>query len=252
MSRRKNKRRGGEEEHENHERWLVSYADFITLLFAFFVILYATAEKNKGKEKEFEESVKKHFAAVMGSFGSVGPVGEMLKSFVKDNATVNFPGAGSGPEEVKDHVERKLRKEIRTEDFDHLIDSIESNAMGVKIRMTSSVLFHPGSAQLQHRMIRDLSKVGDLLKRSNRRIIIEGHTDNEPIASRQFPSNWELASARATTVLRYLAKVHKIEENNMVAISYGKTQPISTNDTVDGRERNRRIEILIVTGQSPI
>ncbi len=239
-------RKSHEEEHENHERWLVSYADFITLLFAFFTVLYATSQQDSEKLKEFEKSIK-HYMTTMGfarfnemsaSPGAALPTDEMMD--------LALP-AGAGPGEVQDYLERVLARELTVDQRQKFL-AVRHDSVGARMSLAASAVFEKGSAQIQESAIQVLNKIGRLVKASNRRVIIEGHTDNQIISTARFPSNWELAAIRATTMLRYLADVHGIEAQRLVAISYGAEKPIAPNDTEENREKNRRVEILILSG----
>jgi chemotaxis protein MotB len=242
-------RRRREEEHENHERWLVSYADFITLLFAFFTVLYATSQHDVKKQEEFEKSIRKYFS------GSTGGVGGGIGDFNTESENRNliespiagFPPMSAGPQEVQDYVQRVLKKSMSKEEFQDAIQDIHHDSVGARIQLAASALFPSGSAELKVSSAAALDKIGELLRQSNRRIIIEGHTDNEPVHTLKYPSNWELSAVRATKVLRYLATRDQIDVKRMAAIAYADQKPISINDTEANRAKNRRIEILIVS-----
>lgn len=229
------------EEHENHERWLVSYADFITLLFAFFVVLYATSQADQEKQEEFEESIKQQFAGYMIS-GSGSGGGESHGSG-RDLLSDEFPSRRSGPREVHDYVERKL------ENVDEeTLTGIQHDTLGVRIQMAASKLFPSGTADLKASSLQALDQIGPLLKASGRKIVIEGHTDDEPIRTEKYPSNWELSAARATRIVRHLISRYGVDPNRITAVAYADQKPVVPNGSEENRARNRRIEILIVTG----
>lgn len=234
------------EEHENHERWLVSYADFITLLFAFFVVMYATSSANEEKQKQFEESIKLNFHLVLSGGG--GSKGSDLDDVIGELSMPvgNFPRNG-GPREVEDFVERSLDKSMGGDQKKKAIQDIYHDAVGVRIALAASTFFPEGSAKLKMSALESLDKLAELLKTNTKRIIIEGHTDDIPIAGDLFPSNWELAGGRATSVVRYLVKYQNIDPKRFIAISYGDQKPIVPNDNEEHRAMNRRIEIFIIT-----
>ncbi len=240
-------RRRKHEEHENHERWLVSYADFITLLFAFFAVLYATSQQDVKKEQEFEQSVRKQFS---GLFGSGAPDGD----FHTENSATSliqpplptFPPPGSGTQEVQQHVQRKLGKELSEEEYADVVESIRPDAYGVRIQLDSAALFSSASADLKEQAVNALEKIASLLKDSNRKIVIEGHTDNEPIHNSRFPSNWELSAARATKIARFVIQRLGVNPRNVVPVAYGSNKPLVPNTTPTNRAKNRRIEIMIL------
>ena len=241
------------EEHENHERWLVSYADFITLLFAFFVVLYATSAADHEKQKEVEESIKKSFAAYMGSGAGASTFDEANdprnQNFVPP-LTQQFPPKGAGAAEVQGFVEKRVDKDLKDEDRDQTVQEISHDAIGVHIQLAASRLFTKGSADLLSGSADALEKIGVLLKESRRHIIIEGHTDDEPIKTDKYPSNWELSASRATKIVRYLIARHKIPASMLTAVAYADQKPVVPNNSDESRARNRRIEIMIVTDKN--
>lgn len=233
------------EEHENHERWLVSYADFITLLFAFFVVMYATSTANEEKQKKFEDSIKVELRLV-------GAGGSSAKSAIEETLMElnmplgKFPTRG-GSGEAEDYVNRALNKSMGKDEKKKSIQDIYSDAVGVKIALAASTFFPSGSAKLKMSSLAALDKVAEVLKSTDKRVIIEGHTDDSPIEGAMFPSNWELAAGRASAVIRYFVKYHEIDAKRFIALSYGDQKPVVPNDTEEHRSMNRRIEVFIVT-----
>jgi chemotaxis protein MotB len=239
-----------QEEHENHERWLVSYADFITLLFAFFTVLYATSQRDIAKQKEFEQSIRKSFR----SFLDFGGVQGGQTSFDQNTNPIPppidlFPPPDSAPSEHEDAVKKVTNKIMSKEEQAEAISQIRHDALGVEISLAANALFPSGSDQFTDKGLRVLKKIGAMLKASGRRLVIQGHTDNEPISTARFPSNWELSAARATRIVRYLISRHGIDPSRLVAVAYADQRPIASNDTEAGRAKNRRIEIMMVTGR---
>lgn len=240
------------EEPENHERWLVSYADFITLLFAFFTVLYAISNKDLEKSKEFEESVKRSFA-IMGFGGNRADssAGETPQEIMKNKVNLQFdpfPPKGAGAGELADFLNRQLgavEKTAAGKDF-----SVHHDSVGVRIRLAASALFNSGSSQLRPQSLSTLDSIGTLLRQAPQKIIVEGHTDNQKVQSSLFPTNWELAASRATRVLRYLVENQGLASSRVVAISYADQRPLATNATEAGRSKNRRVEILLVLEQN--
>jgi chemotaxis protein MotB len=240
-------RKKHEEEHENHERWLVSYADFITLLFAFFTILYATSQKDISKAQEFQRSVQKAFRSFVDFGGLQG-------KFVDTNEATQHipppidvvPQEGLGPLEMQDYVDRELEKELSDEDMSKYVE-LRTDAMGLRVSLAASSFFDGGSALIREEALPALDKIAKVMKRTNRNLIVEGHTDNVPISTPKFPSNWELSATRASTIVRYLILQHRIEPYRLAAIGYADQRPIVQNDTPLSRSKNRRIDILVVT-----
>ncbi|MEN0059858.1 MAG: OmpA family protein [Bdellovibrio sp.] len=232
------------EEHENHERWLVSYADFITLLFAFFVVMYATSTANEEKQKKFEDSIKLNLRLVGAGSGSADSIESALGEL--EMPVGAFPRSG-GPKEVQDFVQRSLDKSMQGEQKKQAIQDIYHDSVGVRIALAASTFFPPGSAKLKMSALASLDKVAEVLKTNDKRVIIEGHTDDTPIGGESFPSNWELAGGRASAVVRYFVKYHALDPKRFITISYADQRPIVPNDTEEHKSQNRRIEIFIIT-----
>ncbi len=243
MARRKRR----EEEHENHERWLVSYADFITLLFAFFVVMYAISSVNEGKYRVLSDALTNAFKNTTGQSGGQ-PIAVIQGS----------PPIPPRPIARADKLP-DARKAVQREKMQTVADDIMNalqplvaqgkvrlleTSRGVTIEINDSILFPLGQAKLQPASISAMLAIATVLAQSDFPITIEGHTDNVPISTPQFPSNWELSAMRATTVLR-LFNDGGVGAERLTAIGYGDTRPVETNTTAEGRARNRRVSILI-------
>lgn len=235
------------EEHENHERWLVSYADFITLLFAFFVVMYAISSVNEGKYKVLSNSLTNAFKNVTGQ-----PGGQPIA--VIQGAPPIPPRPIAKPDKLPDQKKTAQRQKMKNVASD-IMQALQplvaqgkvrllETSRGVTIEINDSILFPAGQAKLQTASISAMLAIAQVLAASDFPITIEGHTDNVPIATVQFPSNWELSAMRATTVLR-LFNDGGVGAERLTAIGYGETRPVETNTTVEGRARNRRVSILI-------
>ena len=238
-------RRKQEEEHENHERWLVSYADFLTLLFAFFVVMYAISSVNEGKYRVLSESIVSAFRNETVSSGG--------QSIVVIQASSSQPKQVE-PNKTQDLAKQRQREKMRNVAKDILevlaplvqqgkVRVLETTR-GVTIEINDSILFSPGQAQLHPTSVKAMQAVAEVLAASDFPIIIEGHTDNVPINTLQFPSNWELSAVRATTVLRLFADAG-VGAERLTAIGYGETRPVEPNLLAEGRARNRRVTIMI-------
>lgn len=230
------------EEHENHERWLVSYADFITLLFAFFVVMYATSTRDTNKQKQFEGSIRNtlNLGIYGGGFNPLNmqvgsemdPIGKQMKNAL--------------PIDMQSYYQKKINSRLNKEEKGNLIQDITYDASGVRIRLQSSNLFKPGDIKLNPTSFVALGKLAIILKNSNRPVVIEGHTDNQPFnGTGDLKSNWELGALRATSVLRLFINEFGIQASRLSAASYADTKPIAPNDSAQGRSDNRRIEIYI-------
>ena len=241
------------EEPENHERWLVSSADFITLLFAFFVVMYATSNNDQAKQKSFEKSVRANLNLVVAGTaangaGSGGAHEGNVGGETSGETLIQmdgFPQRGT-PTEAQQYIERMVDKKLDNNEKEK-IQELRHDALGVRIALASSQFFLPGGVKIRASSLVTLNKIAELLKETDKRIIIEGHTDNIPVASNpQYESNWELASLRATSIVRYLVKYHHIDPKRISATSYADTRPLKSNDSAEGRSQNRRIEIYLV------
>lgn len=240
------RRRKLDEEHDNHERWLVSYADFITLLFAFFVVMYALSSINEGKYKVLSNSLTNAFRNVTGQAG-----GQPLTLTPGAPVLPPKPVVKVDRQAEQKKVEREKMKNVAKDIMEALQPLVAAGKVrlletsrGVTIEINDSVLFAAGQARLQAPSVSALGAIAQVLAATDFPITIEGHTDNVPIATPQFPSNWELSALRATTVLR-LFNDSGVGAERLTAIGYGETRPLETNTTPEGRGRNRRVSILI-------
>lgn len=242
------RRRRGEEEHENHERWLVSYADFITLLFAFFVVMYAISSVNEGKYRILSDSISSAFRNIPGN--AIGTIAQ-----INPNAPmpVTLPIAKPQPSNVKTDVSRQRAKELLRnkaveirEALAPLVEQgqvrVTEGALGISVEINASVLFESGEARLQVPAMVALTTVGRIIADADFPVSVEGHTDNAPINSLLFPSNWELSASRAASVVRLFVETG-VDPRRMSAKGYAEQQPLADNATVEGRQRNRRVSI---------
>lgn len=234
------------EEHENHERWLVSYADFITLLFAFFVVMYAISSVNEGKYRILSDSLTSAFRNVTPS--SINPIQVGQPS----SGQIVRPVASAVEIKPADTAEARKMQLMANElkgSLGSMIDQgkvrVTHSKRGIAIEINDSILFDPARADLQSASSEMLLAVAEMVKDTDNLIQIEGHTDNQPIRSPQFPSNWELASARAASVVRLFAEAG-IAPQRMVVIGYGEFRPVEPNDTIERRARNRRVTLNIL------
>lgn len=244
-------RRKFEEEHENHERWLVSYADFITLLFAFFVVMYAISSVNESKYRVLSESLGSAFGrevpAVPAAPGAPGANPSFLPMLIRPMAIDKKRDIVLRRErETMTELVRGIRKALAP-----LVEQgqvrVTQTPHGISVEINASVLFAPGDASLSHESIQALKAVASVLKDDTHAIRVEGHTDNIPIGNAAFPSNWELSAVRASSVVRLFVE-NGIAEDRLVAVGYGATRPVALNDTPEGRLRNRRVQLMILSG----
>lgn len=241
-------RRRHHEEHENHERWLVSYADFITLLFAFFVVMYSISSVNEGKYKILSDSLVGVFSQADRSVKPI-PIGEERpRTTEPDVSLVDDPSGQSSPgNPTLDPLE--LIAQSMRETFGELIANeqltVRGNELWIEIELNSSLLFPSGDALPNDQAFLLIDKVAGILAPFDNPIHVEGFTDNLPISTDKFPTNWELSAARAGSVVRMLA-AQGVNPSRLAAVGYGEFQPVADNSTAEGRARNRRV-ILVVS-----
>lgn len=241
-------RRRQPEEHENHERWLVSYADFITLLFAFFVVMYSISSINEGKYKILSQALIGVFNDPDKSMRPI-PIGDErpltvkpAEPLIKDSDQVDAGLAQTSSDPLK-----TITDEVR-DAFGDLIKSdqmtVRGNELWVEIELNSSLLFGSGDAMPSDVAFNIIEKVARILKPFANPVHVEGFTDDLPIRTAQYPTNWELSSARAASIVRLLA-MEGVNPARMASVGYGEFQPIAGNDTAEGRARNRRVVLVI-------
>ncbi|WP_432721543.1 flagellar motor protein MotD [Jeongeupia wiesaeckerbachi] len=240
-------RRKHDEEHESHERWLVSYADFITLLFAFFVVMYAISSVNEGKYRVLSDSLVSAFRNQTPSSISVIQLPNQAHAGTPPRLAAS--AVARAPElEAQAKKMRGMAGDIRSA-LGPLIEQgkvrVTHSKRGIAVEISDSVLFDLARAELQPESVTMLKTVAELVKDNDNLIQVEGHTDNQPIRSTQYPSNWELSSARAASVVRLFAE-NGIAPRRMVAIGYAEFRPVEPNESADGRARNRRVTLNIL------
>ena len=228
------------EEHENHERWLVSYADFITLLFAFFVVMYSVSAVNEGKFRTVSESIK----AALNPFPA--PPTSMQPFIMGDNkpASINPPLL-----DAKEPVIRRIRDIVKTMLQTSQADRapiVEERNGELVLTIPDAVLFKSGEASLLPEALPFLKALADVLVELNKQVRVEGHADNVPIRTVQFPSNWELSATRAVMIVRVLTELYGVPSNALSAVGYADARPVTDNLTPEHRAMNRRVEIAIM------
>lgn len=236
-----------EEQHDDNDRWLISYADFITLLFALFVVLYALSSINEGKYRVLSNAIGNAFSNKTLSVQNIRlePLSLVpLRPFQMVNPKHNA-------EELR--RERERMKGIAKDILKVLAPLVSKgkvrvtqNSRGVSVEINASVLFAPGDAKLTSESEQSLRAVALVLRSDQHAIQVEGHTDIVPISNASFPSNWELSAVRASSVVRLFVD-GGINESRLTAVGHGPTQPISNNETSEGRARNRRVEVTILS-----
>lgn len=246
-----------EKERENHERWLVSYADFITLLFAFFVVMFASSQADKGKAQQVSESVKKALegermpaalAAILG--GTVGDKGN-------GDAMHHGPGGvEKAPDERIPLAELVPSLKVLTEELKPEIDSgqihVSMQPRGLVVSFNQAALFPSGEDVISPDAYEGLEKVAAAINKLPNPVRLEGHTDSVPIRTARFRSNWELSAARSIALLELLSTRFGVPRMRMSIAGYAESAPVASNETEEGRARNRRADIVILNEQGVI
>jgi len=259
MTRRRRRQRA----HSNHERWLVSYADFITLLFAFFVVLYASAQVDQRKVGRLALAIQVAFQE-MGVFPASTtqiPLNSnepmpfstvQAVENVKHNAELGRIAsppedsvAAASEQADLSTMQSELQQALQSEIAKHQV-SLHRESEGLVVSLKEFGFFNSGSATIKPEAMPALDRIASILAVHTCRLRIEGHTDNVPIHTTQMPSNWELSTARSTEVVRVLIIAHRFAPQRLSAAGYAEYHSIASNLTVQGRAQNRRVDILIL------
>ena len=239
------------EEHDNADRWLVSYADFITLLFAFFVVMYAISSVNEGKYRVLSSALVNAFRSGTNITIVTTPPTGGANSLIQVPQTLPIAKAVRTATPMQIQEQSKLGN--LASDMRRVMSPLVKNGQvnitqterGVVIEIKDSALFAVGQAQPSPASIAMLTQVAALLTQVNNPVSVEGFTDNVPISTANYPSNWELSAARAGSVVR-LFQENGVAPDRLVAVGRAENQPVAGNDTPDGRARNRRVSITVL------
>lgn len=248
-------RKKQEEEHENLERWMVSYADFLTLLFATFVVLYALSQINLEQFRNLEVSMKKAFSApsliqgeknIMEGGDNIldnNPANSMIDSLMLELVSPAYE------QESFEQIKKEIEAMSKTGELNGVSVSIDERGLVIKMN-DKDILFKSGSADLSPEAKKMLDVIGKLIvqKFAMHMIKVEGHTDPVP-SSGKYPSNWELSSARASSIVRYLQSTFKILPDLFSAVGYADTRPVDKSKTKEAYAKNRRVEIVVLRNQ---
>ncbi len=209
-------------------RWVVSYADFVTMLLALFMVMWALSGTHHDKIDSTNKSVQKVFNA--------------SNAKAEKTQTNNFKEATEERSEQDIIIEKLSKNQTLTKNT-----TVLKGDKGAIIRINDKMLFSAGSAIIKPDVLSTLDNIADELKTLNNNILIEGHTDSTPITTQQFPSNWELSTARATNIINYLVSKKGLNPQKMSAVGYGEYMPIAPNTSYEGKSQNRRVDIIILS-----
>jgi chemotaxis protein MotB len=262
------RRRKHSEDHVNHERWLVSYADFITLLFAFFVVMYASSQVDKRKIGKLALSIQVAFQE-LGVFETSNtriplsdseamPFSQVqvvensehttdIEHFVQPMKGILSPNTPTAPmKEIQAQLEKALAPEISK----HVVE-VKARREGIVVSLHEMGFYESGSANLRPASKQAIERLARVLQAHNELLRIEGHTDNIPIHNTRFDSNWELSTARAADLVKVFVTLYAFNPARLSAAGYAEFHPVVPNDTPENRARNRRVDIVILNSQLP-
>jgi chemotaxis protein MotB len=247
------------EKEPNHERWLVSYADFVTLLFAVFVALYAMSQTDKSKMDALVASLRESFGYVKtGASSEKMNVVEStdLRTIPSIKQQILTPGmrhSGENPQKGYTHATLKDFREIKAA-IDMNVKkygaqnkvSVDITQRGLVVTLKEAGFFDSGDAAVKPESLPLLEMVASSLSNYSNPLRIEGNTDNVPINTSRFRSNWELSTSRATNIVHYLIERYRIRPDKISAVGYGEFRPVADNGTSEGRTKNRRVDIVLL------
>jgi chemotaxis protein MotB len=241
--------------HENHERWLVSYADLLTLLFAFFVVMFASSHTDKGKAQQVGESVRKGLeddrlssvlANILGGARGLNQRGNAMMhgpgGTDKQTTPIAPPGTQLDLTPSLQLLGRELRKEIEAGKM-----QVELNARGLVVSMREAAFFPSGEDTISPDTYSSIEKVASVVLQLPNPVRLEGHTDAIPIHNSRFRSNWELSAARGIAMLNVLEVRFKVPRSRLAVAGYAENAPVDSNDSAEGRAHNRRVDIVLLT-----
>lgn len=246
------RRRGGHGGHANHERWLLTYADLITLLLVFFVVLYSMSQSDYKKRYDLQRSLTSAFHVTSGAAKDVLPPADP-SVLIGGNAVLPETAAMI---EIQERLEQKLAEkgQGKGQNGEQQVTTAITQR-GLVVSLANSAFFDPGSARLKPEAMGLLTTISSVLSSAGRPVLVEGHTDDIPIATAQFPSNWELSTARATTVVRWMVERHYLPPSRLSASGYGEYHPVVPNTSPANRAKNRRVDVVVLrseaSGQRP-
>ena len=247
-------RKKRQEAHENHERWLVSYADFITLLFAFFVVMFATSQTDKGKTQQMEDSMRKAITEDQVASRIAGILGGTPDEKGPGNAQWKGPGgaqkiAGEAAKyaellPTKQFLDKQLEQEIADGKM-----QVSMQARGLVVSFQQATFFPSGDDRISDEQFGIILKVAEVIRSLPNPVRFEGHTDSLPVrANGRFGSNWELSAARAIAMMEAMSACCDLNTNRFSVAGYADKAPLADNTDNDGRQRNRRVDIVILNG----
>ncbi|MBC8588336.1 flagellar motor protein MotB [Paratissierella segnis] len=225
--------------------WLTTYSDLMSLLLTFFILLFSMSTVDAKKFKDIAYSLQSVLTGLGGPYpiegGTINDIEIPNVEHIGEDDEIDFE---SLPEEVQEMYGRVVDY-IGDNELEAKV-TVNANRRGVFVDIKEAILFEPGKAELKESGLQVLKRLEGLVNDFDNELVIEGHTDDVPMNSRQYPSNWELSTARAVTVVRYLIDEENVAPNRLSAVGYGEYRPIVPNDSAANRSTNRRVNILII------
>lgn len=231
-----------EDKENSQERWLVSYADFITLMFAFFAVLYATSQKDMEKTKEFQDSIKRYLIKA----GAFGETGAQINQGQKANTPIETPIPTfnpNKPETVKvlDDAETFIETKLTNAERGKYILDLVADDWGVRVTIPAAAIYTANSDKFREEATPFIAKLSGLLAKTKRKILVEGHVSEKEVGP--FKSTWDFASARSVNMVRFIQKKENLPASQLASASLGDSRPLYQNDK---KELNSRLEIIIL------
>ena len=241
-----------EEKEPNHERWLLTYSDLITLLMIFFVVMYASSTVSTDKYKKLSQSLNVAFEGnngktIIGDNTAISiedPSTKVIDKMIEDSklSQDNKTFEENKMELIKKNVDKYLKQNGLS-----AVVSTKIDERGLQVSLKSTLLFDIGKAEIKPESIKKLISIGKILNKVDNYVRIEGHTDSTPINNYEFSSNWQLSAFRATNVTELLISKAGIQPQKISAVAYGENRPVATNSTEIGKAKNRTVDIIILS-----
>ncbi|MBM3811964.1 MAG: hypothetical protein FJW20_10065 [Acidimicrobiia bacterium] len=241
--------------HENHERWLVSYADFITLLFAFFVVMFATSQTDKGKTHQMQESVRRALEKGQIASAIAGILGGVVDDKGKGNAQMKGPGGAKPLSSLEENEGARFAEllpamEFLTKELEQEIAKgtmqVSMQPRGLVVSFQQAAFFPSGTDEIPRETLPTVEKVANVILKLPNPVRLEGHTDSVPIRGGMFRSNWELSAARSIAMMEALTQCCGVPPERMSVAGYAENAPLADNASEEGRKRNRRVDIVLL------
>lgn len=237
------RRRGGHGGggHSSSERWLLTYADLITLLLVFFVVLYALSQVDKAKYEKLKQSLSQSMSVI-----KMDGSGHREDTVIDGNPGVLTGGMAILPEQLElEQMAKDVQEMAKQEDLSDMVETTVDK-QGLVVSISNAGFFESGEANLRREAVPLLDKIARMLRSHPQKLRIDGYTDNTPISTARYPSNWELSAVRATTLVRFLIERHSFDPRRLSAAGYGEYYPKVANDTEAHRAENRRVDIVML------